>query len=67
MGIVTPSNFDEENERFVVFAERWLDKQFEWAASQKRLHADDGPGAAGPIPPRSVSWTLSTISSTPWP
>ena len=44
---MTTAASDDENERFVVFAEDWLDAQFQWAANQKKLHPDDGPWRRG--------------------
>lgn len=44
---MTAPGLEEENERFVVFAERWLDEQFDWTMRQKRLHPDDGPWRRG--------------------
>jgi hypothetical protein len=44
---MTETKADEENERFIAFAERWLDEQFEWVLRQKRLHPDDGPWRRG--------------------
>lgn len=45
-GAMTTSDC-EENEACVVFAERWLDEQFDWAMQQKQLHADNGPWRRG--------------------
>ena len=44
---MTTTASEDENERFVVFAERWLDSQFEWTLSQKRQYPDDGPWRRG--------------------